>query len=149
MEKKDREFQLKLQRHILEQAKSKKLANEMMVSRLKEEITLEIPKLQKEEDIAELQDLIKRKKAKLNDGKEEEAKPSDMLAMKLILKDYKKQAKLDLPMKQKRWELRDVELSQDPVAQSCHASVIKEIEKRIKQLERNEFPAMDVPKGVG
>jgi len=149
MKKEQKDFQIKFQRHTLENNEISKLKLEESIKTLKEELKLELPNKQMEEDIEELEDLIKRKKAKMNDNTEEEAKESDLLMMKIIVKSYKRQLKLGIPMRQKTWELKNKELSQDKNANGSYDNVIKDTLKVIKQLERNVVVESSSPQMVG
>ena len=141
----ERKFQIKFQKHLLETTKLKKLQNELAIARTEKEIELKLPNKQLQEDIDKLKDLVERKKAELTDNTEVDAKESDMIAMKLIIADYEERLKLDIPMRNKRAELKDKVLSQDKDAQSNFDNVIKEIEHRIDMLVRNDFPDIKTP----
>lgn len=131
----DKEFNKKALRINLEYNEIQKDVRNLEIKFLEEQIENNYPLEALKDEIKDLEDGIKRNKVKLQDGKEIDAMPSDVMYMKCKLNKSKGELKLGLPMKKAKLSLRDKLLSKE--GPSSYEQVIKDLKERITMIERN------------
>jgi len=135
----DREFSKKALRLAIENNKIKRDIRDIDIKTKEAEIELNYPNIAVEDTIRELEDLILRKKVKLENNDEIDANPSDVIYMQLRLQAEKDKLPKDIPLRQAKLKLNDMKLSLD--SPDSYEKVIKDLEKKITEIERNHQPS--------
>lgn len=135
----DREFSKKALRLAIENNKIKRDMRDIEIKTKEAEIESNYPNIAVEDTIRELEDLILRKKVKLENNDEIDANPSDVIYMQLRLQTEKDKLAKDIPLRQSRLKLNDMKLSLD--SPDSYEKVIKDLEKKITEIERNHQPS--------
>lgn len=131
----DKEKAKKFLRINVEENKILKDMRDINIEVLKKKMDEDYYNQSLKDEIAEIKDLVKRNKIKLEDGKELDATPSEIILLKVKQYELEQYLKKEITLRQAKTVLRKKELSKE--TNDSYESVIKDIEENIKKIDRN------------